>query len=110
MNLEPSAPRDLTIEPQSSTELAMSWLRPIPTNGIIVQYTLYCRGSDSQHYTDQFQPFSFTEEINGEDNFIVVGNLEPFTSYDCSISATTGAGEGERSTVVVARTDESSKL
>lgn len=102
----PSAPHWFTLGPAGPTQLSAMWLRPIPTNGIINNYQLYCRGSDMQFYTDQVQPPAFTQTFNGSVTSTIVIGLLPFTRYECSVSARTGAGEGNRSLPKTQRTDE----
>ena len=109
----PTAPRSLSVEQSSlsgATELEVSWMRPSPANGIITGYTLYCSGSGTQYYEDQVNPGPFTHSIGGGTTGRVLMGLLPFTNYTCSISASTSAGEGERSTEVTTATDESSKI
>ena len=98
------------LDADSSTQLSASWERPIPANGVITDYTLYCEGSNSQFYPDQIRPALLTRTVNGSTTSITVPGLLPFTNYDCSVSATTSAGEGTKSTTRTQRTDEDGKL
>ena len=79
----------------------------MPSNGIITGYSLYCAGSEIQYYEDQIIPVSFNRSFTGPGESGVVGDLVPFTNYTCSISATTSAGEGERSGDTTQATAES---
>ena len=106
----PTAPIGLTVAQSSATELDVSWSRPIPSNGIISNYTLGCSGSGEQHYSDQIVPDPYMMEYGGNMTSAVLSGLLPFTNYTCTISATTGAGEGVMSDPVTQATDESSKL
>ena len=106
----PSAPRNLTILSSGPTTLGVAWRRPIPANGNITGYKLYCSGSGVQYYTDQVDPASYNMTLDGDTNSTTLMDLLPFTNYTCSISASTGAGEGVRSDEVSATTDETSKF
>ena len=108
----PSAPRDLTLESVSTnaTLLIATWTRPIPANGIITAYTLYCTGSEQQFYEDQIVPEPFSLSLDGNANSTTLERLEPFTEYECYITANTSAGEGDSSTPVIRRTNETSKF
>ena len=106
----PTAPIGLTVAQSSATQLYVSWSRPIPSNGVINRYTLDCSGSGEQYYSDQMVPGPFMMDYGGEMTSAVLSNLLPFTNYTCTISATTGAGEGDMSDPVTQATDESSKL
>ena len=107
----PSAPLNfMLMSGDAATELLASWQAPIPANGIITTYTLYCMGSESQFYTDQISPRPFNLTLIG--SLILstrVMGLLPFTKYDCSVAASTSAGEGDRSSTVMQRTEEASK-
>ena len=112
MSTVPSTPRELSLQPDpmSATQLSATWAPPVPANGVITNYTLYCSRSDQQFYPEQVMPKSFTLDISGDDLSVTVMDLDPFTNYDCSISASTSAGEGDRSSEVRQRTSESGEL
>ena len=42
----------------------------------------------------------------GDDTQATVAGLQPFTNYDCSVSANTSVGEGPPSSVLIERTVE----
>ena len=110
----PSAPRGLSLEPvpNNSSQLSATWELPDPANGVITGYTLYCNRSDQQFYPEQLQAMSepIPLGISGDEPSATVMNLDPFTNYNCSISASTSAGEGDRSSEVRQRTNESGKF
>ena len=108
----PSAPRELSLQPvlDNPNQLSATWVPPVPANGVIQGYTLYCSRSDQQFYPEQVISESSTLDISGDDLSVTVMNLKPFTNYNCSISASTSAGEGDRSSEVRERTSESGKL
>ena len=95
----PPAPLGFTLGmvPQSPNTLSASWMEPDPTNGVISGYTVTCNFSSGAPLT-----FSF----NGSVRAAPLDNLTPFTSYTCTISATTGAGTGTSSGPQTASTNE----
>ena len=52
-------------------------------------------------------PYLSVAEVSGDQTFVKVEGLVPYTLYGCSVTATTSAGEGDGSVVISARTDES---
>ena len=82
--------------PGSPNTLSASWDIPEPTNGIISGYTINCNSSISV-------------TVNGSTLSASLSGLTPFTTYSCTISASTGAGEGNASNTVTAATDEDGK-
>ena len=93
-----------------STELYINWSVPIPRNGIITGYTVYCNTSINQ---------SFPEQVIGPNNPIIRSvvkgttlavtfntGLNPYTQYSCYVTANTSAGEGSPSVIVTSRTVE----
>ena len=104
----PSAPRDLNLESVSTdaTLLMASWTRPMPANGVIATYTLYCTGVEEQFYEDQIVPGQFFSSLGGNVLSTTLENLLPFTIYECYITANTSAGEGDESSPVMKRTNE----
>lgn len=82
----------------SPHSLSASWVIPDPTNGIISGYTIYCATLSGQI----LEPFN----IGPEDTTAVLDGLTAYTEYDCSISAITGAGEGNLSDPHMATTAE----
>ena len=78
-------------------KLLVTWSAPETPNGVIINYYIYCNNSDSVE----------TTTVCGCQLAAVVMNLIPFTYYDCKVSATTSAGEGESSSKKSAQTEES---
>ena len=91
------------------TQLLASWDPPDMANGVIIAYTLSCSVSSNQVYPEQQISSQFTVFYSGDTQSARVSNLTAFTSYDCSITASTSAGMGELSEIDTATTDESSK-
>ena len=84
----------------SSTTLSASWNVPETTNGNISGYTIRCNTTGS--YTMFVEQFASTFAA-------ILEGLTPFTEYTCTISASTGAGEGNSSGPQAATTDEDSE-
>jgi receptor-type tyrosine-protein phosphatase Q len=78
-------------------ELLVTWTAPDSPNGVILNYTVYCNDSDSVLVTT----------VSWSERSTVVVDLTPFTYYDCYVTANTSVGEGDKSTVKNAQTDES---
>jgi hypothetical protein len=78
-------------------KLLVTWSAPVTPNGVIINYSVYCNNSESVEATT----------VCGCQLAAVVMNLTPFTYYDCNVSATTSAGEGESSSKKSAQTEES---
>ena len=98
----PSAPRGfsvMTIENSSSTLLA-SWMEPEMINGILLSYTVRCVSTGD--LVGEMHNFTISNTFSNTE----LGGLTPYTDYSCTISATTGAGEGNSSDAQTARTDE----
>ena len=85
----------------SSSTLFASWMTPDPPHGVITGYTIYCSSSSGM-----LTPFIVSD---GSSTTETLQNLNPFTQYSCSISANTSAGEGNRSNIDSATTDEDGK-
>ena len=95
---EPSFPVNLTINYFDSTTLLLSWLEPVPPNGIITEYFINCSSDvNSKYYVNR------TTNTTG-----LISGLQPFTNYTCSVTAYTKVGGGPTITVR-GQTDQSSK-
>ena len=89
------------------------WSEPTLQFGIINSYTVYCNKSASEVYPEQeigpdepsvrsiVNGTTFTTEISFGHN--------PFTQYNCYVTANNTFGEGESSLIASQRTVESSK-
>ena len=97
---EPSSPINLTINYFDSTTLLLSWLKPVPPNGIITEYFINCSSDvNSKYYTNH------TTDTTG-----LISGLQPFTNYTCSVTAYTKVGGGPPMMPVRGQTDQSTKL
>eukprot|EP00731_Ephydatia_muelleri_P007454 Em0003g1702a len=92
-------------------QLSASWSSPIPKNGIIIAYTIYCNTSASQAYPEQvIGPNVPTARsvVNGATLAITFSTeLNPYTQYDCYVTANTSVGEGTQSPIITTKTSES---
>ena len=111
----PSSPLALSVSPVpgSPNQLSASWSPPIPKNGIITAYTVYCNTSASQAYPEQMigpNVPTVRSVVNGS-TLAVTFNAgpNPYTQYDCYVTANTSVGEGKSSMMVTSTTVESSK-
>ena len=111
----PSSPLALSVSTVSGSpnQLSASWSAPIPKNGIIIAYTIYCNTSASQAYPEQvIGPNVPTARsvVNGTAMAAIFSTgLNPYTQYDCYVTANTSVGEGTPSLVITTRTSESGK-
>ena len=99
--------------PGSPNQLSASWSPPIPKNGIITAYTVYCNTSASQAYPEQVigpNVPTVRSVVSGTTLAVTFTiGLNPYTQYNCYVTANTSVGEGTPSQIVTARTDQSSK-
>ena len=85
-------PQALTGEAGSSRSTLLSWQPPIESeqNGVITSYTITLTDSRSSQVIQRTVPSSQTS--------LTVDSLLPFTTYSCSIAASTSVGLGPFST------------
>ena len=112
--LAPSQPLNvsLAVVPGSPNQLTATWTPPIPKNGIITAYTVYCNTSVIQAYPEQvIRPIIPTTRsvVNGTTLSTILTGLIPYTQYECYVTANTSVGEGLPSLIVMNRTGESGK-
>ena len=111
----PSSPLALSVStvPGSPNQLSASWSPPISKNGIIIAYTVYCNTSASQAYPEQVigpNVPTVRSVVNGTTLDVTFSTgLNPFTQYDCYVTANTAVGEGTPSSIITARSLESGR-
>ena len=110
--LVPSSPQNFSLSPVagSPTQLSASWSVPIPRNGIITAYSVYCNTSANQAYPEQVigqNDPTIRSGVNGTTLATTLTGLNPYTQYSCYVTANTSVGEGSPSAVVTALTTES---
>ena len=90
----------LAMVENSPHTLMASWMEPDPTNGIVSNYTIRCNDTIS-NIVRVPQVVTNVSALSA-----TLDGLMPFTMYECTISASTGAGEGASSGPQSATTDE----
>ena len=112
----PSSPLAVSVStvPGSPNQLSASWSSPIPKNGIIIAYTIYCNTSASQANPEQVigpNVPTVRSVVNGTTLAVTfsTGLNVPYTQYDCYVTANTSVGEGTPSTIITTRTSESGR-
>ena len=111
----PSSPLAVSVSNVSGSpnQLSVSWSSPVPKNGIIIAYTIYCNTSASQAYPEQvIGPNVPTARsvVNGTTLAITFSTgLNSYTQYDCYVTANTSVGEGTQSPIITTKTSESGK-
>ena len=108
----PSSPLNFSVStvPGSPYQLSALWSPPIPKNGIITAYTVYCNTSASQAYPEQMigpNLATVRSVVNWTMLAATITGLNPYTNYDCYVTANTSIGEGMQSNIVSNTTDES---
>ena len=110
----PSQPTDPTVMTVrgSPFELSISWEPPHEPNGIMTYYTIYCqeKWSSEPNSSPEYNIAGARHEtVRSEIRTVLFPGLRPYTVYDCFVSGNTTIGEGNFSSFVTARTDESSE-
>ena len=86
----PPAPRNISVEPLSSTSLRVQWslLTPVTAEyGTILQYTVSCSAANLRgDYQVEIVQRNITQ--------IDMMALQPYTAYNCCVSAENIAGNG----------------
>ena len=96
----PSPPLNVSLAavPGSPNQLTATWTSPIPKNGIITAYTVYCNTSANQVYPEQvigLNVLTVRSVVSGITLDVTFSTeLYPFTQYNCYVTANTSVGEG----------------
>ena len=104
----------------SPLNLFVTWTSPSEPNGVIESYTVYCYkptldlGNGTQQYFGGMRQPDIRDEsmyahtiVPGNETQAIVTDLEPYTTYNCYVVASTSAGAGNPSFAHSATTDES---
>ena len=95
----------------SPYEIAIAWNPPTQTNGIITAYTVYCNTSATQAFPEQVigpNMASIRSIVNGTSQLAIFNTgLNPYTQYECFVTANTSSGEGVASPILIVRTGQS---
>ena len=107
----PSLPLNVSLSPVagSPSQLSASWSVPIPRNGIITGYSVYCNTSANQTYPEQVigpNVPTIRSVVNGTTLVATLSGLSPYTQYSCYVTASTSVGEGCPSVISTSRTVE----
>ena len=96
------APQMLTITETEVTNISLTWQFPPPDerNGVVLGFIV--RLSSVSLRTE-------TREITTVYTNITVTSLTPYTVYECVVSAYTSVGTGPPSSIILARTEPTSK-
>ena len=111
----PSSPRYFTLSPIPGfpTFLSANWSVPIPRNGIITGYFVYCNTSINQTFPEQVigPNIPTIRSLVNETTLVVTfsTDLKPFTQYSCYVIANASIGIGSHSEIVTSRTGEASE-
>ena len=113
--LVPSSPQNFSLSPVtgSPTQLSASWSVPIPRNGIITGYSVYCNTSANQTYPEQVigpNVPTIRSVVNGTTLATTLTGLNPYTQYSCYVTANTSVGEGSPSVTLTQQTVEAGVL
>ena len=87
----------------SSRSVTFSWLAPLASeqNGVIISYTL--------NITETGSGQTIQRSVLSSQTSVTVNSLLPFTTYSCSIAASTSIGMGPFSTLLTVVTPEDGK-
>ena len=92
----PTPPRSLMVVDVTDTTVTLSWMSSDPPNGIIVNYQIQYRRSDSS------SPNYNSIDTNTDNLTYTVTGLTTNTEYDFRVRADTVAGSSDPSNVVTA--------
>ena len=110
--LVPSSPQNFSLAAVagSPTQLSARWFVPIPRNGIITGYSVYCNTSANQTYPEQMigsNVPTIRSVVNGTTLATTLTGLNPYTQYSCYVTANTSVGEGTSSAILTTQTTQS---
>ena len=105
-----SSPTNVTLLSVGPNTLMAMWSKLLISNLAITGYTVYCNVSANQTYSEQIigpNVPTVRSTVNGTTQAIMFNTrLDPFTQYECYVTANTSAGEGSPSVIVTAKTAE----
>ena len=91
----PSSPAFLNVTVAGPHTITLTWSPPTQPNGTILAYTISYQGGGMEDIV----------VVGGNESWVNLTSLTPYTNYTLSVSANTSAGEGPAA-VEIARTDE----
>ena len=92
----------VTVVETGVTNISLNWQLPLPEdrNGVILGFVVRLFSISRRE----------TIELTTAVTNITVGSLTPYTLYECVVAAYTTVGTGPPSTIILARTGETSKF
>ena len=104
--LVPPSPVDLMAmdNTRESRRLTITWAEPLMTNGNVSSYDIQYRGISSVNTV--LSNFSQVQMFSVASTIAVLQDLVPFSVYNISVRASTGAGPGPFSAEISVRTLE----
>ena len=110
MILVPSSPVDLMaiVNMRESQRLTITWAEPVITNGNVSSYDIQYRGISSVNTVSS--NFSQVQMLSVASTIAVLQDLVPFSVYNISVRASTGAGPGPFSSEISVRTLEDGEV
>ena len=113
--LVPSSPLNLSVSPVagSPTQLSANWSAPVPKNGIITGYSVYCNTSANQSYPEQVigsNVPTIRSVVHGTTLAVIISGFSPYTQFSCYVTANTSVGEGSTSKIVTVQTAQSGNI
>ena len=108
MYTAPSAPRNVAVTMTTTNSLTLTWEPPVPANGEISQYSYECvqQGAIGEGGEGNGERIVVSDDVMGKQRSETISNLQPYTSYTCSVNATTGGGTGPPSQSVTTTTNQ----
>lgn len=100
-------------------QLLVTWQPPDTPNGLIIEYAVFCFRSEDGSKNGSRTPMPSSNLLEdsisnitvlGSEISATVGGLDPYTLYDCTVTAYTSIGEGDPSSYESGVTDQSSKF
>ena len=89
---------------RESRRLTITWAEPVITNGNVSSYDIQYRGISSVNAVSS--NFSQVQMLSVASTIALLQNLVPFSVYNISVRASTGAGPGPFSAEISVRTLE----
>lgn len=95
------SPQNLVVVAESSRSLRLTWEPPFEENrnGLIISYTVFIVADDGTSL-----------ELMATGTSIVATNLRPFTTYTCSVAASTSVGRGPSTPTFLFTTPEDGEI
>ena len=95
------SPQNLVVVSESSRSLRLTWEPPFEENrnGLIITYTVFIVADDGTSL-----------ELTAAGTSVVAADLRPFTTYTCSVAASTSVGRGPTTPTFLLTTPEDGEL